>query len=76
MKKNVLQNINQIYVRKFLNHLEILCKFFYSCSSSGNQMVPKSMVNIEVPVSSQTQTWKWTSPGHVVDLGRLGPTAR
>lgn len=48
----------------------------YSCSGSGTQIVPKSMVNIEVPVTSQLNTWKWTAPGYVVDLGRLGPSAR
>lgn len=48
----------------------------YSCTSSGTHIVPKSMVNIEVPVTSKLNTWKWTTPGYVVDLGRLGPSAR
>lgn len=46
------------------------------CTSSGTHIVPKSMVNIEVPVTSKLNTWKWTTPGYVVDLGRLGPSAR
>ncbi|XP_048752685.2 atrial natriuretic peptide receptor 2-like isoform X2 [Ostrea edulis] len=39
-------------------------------------MVPKSMVNIEIPVTPELNTEKWTSSGHVVDLGQLGPYAR